>query len=156
MVFEDAMRSLEIVKESDGFERLLAGEEPDASFNQFGPFSSSDWNLMVQIFAKGDSSVQIDQAAQTRIDSALISIYERASKLLEKEKKTRAVNTRMPLSTLSEFETLKFERLQQRELGSLYDKAFTGQALSAAEEAELLLFGEQVYGFEGIWALYFS
>ena len=145
-VFEDNTRTLELLKDSDGFERLLSGQAPDANFNEFGPFSPQDWSLMEDIFVKGETSVEISQEAQIRIDAALQSTCERHSKLLEKEKKTLAATTLMPLSTLSQFENLMLQRLQWRDVGDLFDRAFSGQDLSATEEVQLLQFGQGAYG----------
>ena len=69
--FEDATRALELVKESDGFEKLLRGEAPETDFNKFGPFGANEWELMVDIFLNDNDLAKFNENQQIEIDSML-------------------------------------------------------------------------------------
>ena len=66
----------------------------------------------------------------------------------------------MPKTTLSVYEHAELTRLEavletSLARANLFDDGLTGKTLSEADETSLLTAGEQIYGLEGINALYY-
>ena len=78
------------------------------------------------------------------------------SQLVQIEKDQIVKVAVMPDTTLTVREHSELQRLQRLSHGDIFDRGLTGQDLSEADKEILLHAGEEMYGKEGINALYFQ